>query len=220
MNALNINNSEGSRDLDIAWLIQQLRRASTPTDTVSLIQTLSARKTTVENTEEIIAAFIEILSHHHPSVPAAAVEGLVKLAPHSVEPLIAAFRASADHGLQAYIVQALAKIGDGRALDLLLEVVGVEVANHCQGNVRRVAARGLGRIGSTSGDLEMIKRAIEKLTWALLKTEDWALRYAATVSLQEIATVEAIASLQQALTQEQDNTVQTRIKTALEEVTS
>lgn len=104
--------------------------------------------------------------------------------------------------MQAYIIQALAQIGDRRAFDLLAEVVGVAVANHCQGNVRRVAARGLGRIGSISSDSQIIHRAVEKLTWALLTPEDWALRYAAGVSLQEIATPKAILALQQALSQE------------------
>jgi HEAT repeat protein len=37
----------------------------------------------------------------------------------------------------------------------------------------------------------------------LLNAEDWALRYAAVVSLKEIATSEALSALQQALTQEQ-----------------
>lgn len=209
MNAFN-------NDLDTAWLIQQLRRASTPVDAVQLIEALAAKKTTAGDGEEIIAVLIEMLSHHHPSVPAAAVEGLVQLALDSVEPLIAAYHASVDHGLQAYIVQALAKIGDAKALDLLLEVVGVEVANHCQGNVRRVAARGLGRIGSTANDPEVVKGAIAKLTWTLQKTEDWALRYAAVVSLQEIATLDANAALEIAATKESDSVVRVRIKTALD----
>ncbi len=209
MNAFN-------NDLDTAWLIQQLRRASTPVDAVQLIEALTTKKTTAGDGEEIIAVLIEMLSHHHPSVPAAAVEGLVQLALDSVEPLIAAYHASVDHGLQAYIVQALAKIGDGRSLDLLLEVVGVEVANHCQGNVRRVAARGLGRIGSTANDPEVVKGAIAKLTWTLQKTEDWALRYAAVVSLQEIATLDANAALEIAATKESDSVVRVRIKTALD----
>ncbi|MEO8893408.1 MAG: HEAT repeat domain-containing protein, partial [Coleofasciculaceae cyanobacterium] len=129
--------------------------------------------------------------------------------------LIAAFHACKDHGIQAYIVQALAQIGDARGLDLLIEVVGIEVANHCQGNVRRVAARGLGKIG-TINHSQTRQKAIAKLTWALLKPQDWALRYAAVVSLEEIATEATIATLQQALNQEIDQVVQLRIKTALD----
>lgn len=194
--------------------IEQLRFCSTPTEAVAAIQAL------VASGRAAIPPLIQALSHHHPSVPAAAVASLVQLAPETVEPLIAAFQTSVDQGLQAYIIQALAQIGDDRAFDLLAEVVGVAVANHCQGNVRRVAARGLGRLGSISNDSQIIRRAAEKLTWALLTPEDWALRYAAGVSLQEIATQPAIAALQQALTQEPDKVVQARIKTALEQLKS
>jgi len=191
--------------------IDRLRRASTPSTAVTEIQSLVK-----SGTPRACLALIEALSHHHPAVPAAAVAGLVQLAPDSVEPLIAAFHAAKDQGLQAYIVQTLAQIGDPRAYDLLAVVVGVEVANHCQGNVRRIAARGLGTIASIASDAEIIHRAVEKLAWALLNAEDWGLRYAAVVSLQEIGTPEAIALLQQALTTEQDKTVQVRIKTALD----
>ncbi len=216
MNLPNIKDNDNFKDLDTAWAIEQLRRASTPTDAVKLIQTISSKNLTAADRNDIITVLIENLSHHHPTVPAAAVEALTKLAPESVEPLIAAFHASKDHGLQAYIVQTLAKIGDGRALDLLLEVIGVAVANHCQGNVRRVAARGLAPIATNSNNPEVIQRILEKLTWALEKTEDWALRYAAAVSLQEIATIDAIAALQKAAIEERDSVVQVRIKTALE----
>ncbi|MFB8788381.1 MAG: HEAT repeat domain-containing protein [Potamolinea sp.] len=191
-------------------LIEQLNSAASTVEIVNLIQALADRRTSAA-----IASLIKMLHHHNIAVASAVVEGLVQLAPDSVEPLITAYQATKDHGVQALIVQALAKIGDIRALDLLIEVVGVEVANHCQGNVRRVAARGLGQIGIW-GDLEAIERAVEKLIWALFNAQDWALRYAAIISLQEIATTEAIDALKQALSQESDAVVQERLKTALE----
>ncbi len=210
MHIVQNNETDGFSNLDTAELIDQLHKAVTPTETVTVIQVLTTRRTS-----EAIAPLIQTLHHHNPIVLAATVEALVQLAPNTVEPLITAFQASKDHGIQAFIVQALARISDTRALDLLIEVVGVEVANHCQGNVRRVAARGLGKIGRMSDSLTR-HRAVEKLTWALFNAADWALRYAAVVSLQEIATAEAFAALQQALTQEPDNVIQLRIKTALE----
>lgn len=216
MNVPNIEDSNNFRDLDTAWALEQLRRASTPTEAINLIQSLSSKKITAPDSHNIINALIEILSHHHPAVPSAAVEALVTLVPDSVEPLITAFHASKDHALQAYIVQALAKIGDDRALDLLLEVIGVAVANHCQGNVRRVAARGLAPIASNSNNPKIIQGIVEKLVWALEKTEDWALRYAAAVSLEEIATFDAISALKKAAIEEEDSVVKVRIKTALE----
>ncbi|MGA9379637.1 MAG: HEAT repeat domain-containing protein [Phormidium sp.] len=165
---------------------------------------------------EAIASLIEQLHNHHPGILSTAVESLVEIGTETVEPLITAFLTCKDHGVQGFIIQALARIGDIRTLDLLIEVVGIEVANHCQGNVRRMAARGLGNIGSTTKDILAIDRCIEKLNWALFNVEDWALRYAAIVSLQEIATSETQAILQQALHQQTDQIVTLRCQTALE----
>ncbi|MFM7218781.1 MAG: HEAT repeat domain-containing protein [Nodosilinea sp.] len=125
---------------------------------------------------------------------------------------VAGFDDSIDHGMQARIIQILANIGDDRALQSLVDMVGVEIANHCQGNVRRIAARGLGKmLRSHPSRCNHHSQAIDKLIWALLHTEDWALRYAAAVSLGEIATDEAINALRQALVQERDRVVQQRI---------
>lgn len=165
---------------------------------------------------EAIASLIEQLQPHHPAISAIAVESLVEIGTEAVEPLITAFLTCKDHGVQGFIIQALARIGDIRALDLLIEVVGIEVANHCQGSVRRMAARGLGKIGSTTNDISAINCCIEKLNWALSNVEDWALRYAAIVSLQEIATPETQAILEQSLQQQTDRIVKLRCQTALE----
>lgn len=201
---------ETTNNINESGLIEQLSSAIATAEIVNLVQTLATNKIKIA-----IAPLIQMLHHHNPSVSAAAVTGLVQLAPDSVEPLITAFGACKDHGVQAYIVQALAQIGDARGLDILIEIVGTEVANHCQGNVRRVAARGLGKIGKTNHS-QIRQKAIAKLTWALLKPQDWALRYAAVVSLEEIATEATIATLQQALNQEIDQIVQLRIQTALD----
>ncbi|MGC1395682.1 MAG: HEAT repeat domain-containing protein [Coleofasciculaceae cyanobacterium] len=197
-------------NINESGLIEQLNSAIATTEIVNLVQTLATNKIKIA-----IAPLIQLLHHHNPSVSAAAVTGLVQLAPDSVEALITAFGACQDHGVQAYIVQALAQIGDARGLDILIEIVGTEVANHCQGNVRRMAARGLGKIGKTN-HCQTRQKAIAKLTWALLKPQDWALRYAAVVSLEEIATEATMATLQQALNQEIDQVVQLRIQSALD----
>jgi phycoerythrocyanin alpha-cysteine-84 phycoviolobilin lyase/isomerase subunit PecF len=196
-------------NIDSLKLLEQLNQAIATTEIVALVQTLAANKIKVA-----IAPLIKLLHHHNPLVSTVAVSGLVQLAPDSVEELITAFQACKDHGVQAYIVQALAQIGDVRATDLLIEVVGTEVANHCQGNVRRVAARGLGKIGKINNS-EIRQKVINKLTWALLKPQDWALRYAAVVSLEEIATEATTSALKSALSQELEQVVNMRIKTAL-----
>ncbi|AFY34089.1 HEAT repeat domain-containing protein [Calothrix sp. PCC 7507] len=193
-------------------LILQINNAATPETALAAITALGASGT---QALAAISALMQSLSHHHVAVRAAAVEVLVKLAPATVKPLIAAFTSSQDQGLQAHIIQALAQIGNPEALDLLAEVVGTAVANHCQGNVRRIAARGLGEIGRTSSDTEIISRVEQKLTWALLTPEDWGLRYAAAISLQELATIGAGMALQQAIAQEVDQVVRSRITIAL-----
>jgi phycoerythrocyanin alpha-cysteine-84 phycoviolobilin lyase/isomerase subunit PecF len=187
---------------DIELLVSQLNCAATPQDA------------STAQRESAIDAIIAALSHHHAEIRAAAVKALVELASNSVEPLIAAFHASTDQGLQASIIQALAQIGDARATDVLVEVLGTSVANHCQGNVRRIAARGLGHIGSNYSNPEISDSIIKKLTWALLSCEDWGLRYAAAVSLEEIDTPLSTAALQTA-SQEPDKVVLARIVRAL-----
>lgn len=193
-------------------LISQLRSSVTPAEAIASIAAIAT-----DRTPDAIPPLIEVLSHHHPSVRAAATSHLVQLASLSLEALISTYYTATDQGVQAHIIQALAQIGDSEAIAVLEEVVGVSVANHCQGNVRRIAARGLGKIGSTAIDTQTIHRAVDKLSWALLSPEDWALRYAAALSLAEIGTPEAIAVLQQALTQESDHVVQSRIRRALVE---
>lgn len=193
-------------------LIAQLSASSTPAEAIAAIEAIAAYRT-----PEAIPPLIEALSHHHPGVRAAATSHLVQLASLSLEALIFSYYTTTDQGVQAHIIQALAQIGDCKAIAVLEEVVGVSVANHCQGNVRRIAARGLGKIGSTAIDAQTIHRAVDKLSWALRSPEDWALRYAAALSLAEIGTPEAIAMLQQALTQESDRVVQIRIRMALVE---
>ncbi|AFY49938.1 PBS lyase HEAT-like repeat protein [Nostoc sp. PCC 7524] len=190
----------------------QIPHTATPEAAIAAIHAIAASATQdLANISFLIAAF----DHHHPAVRTAAGEVLVKLGTITVKPLIAACAATQDQGFQAYVIQALAQIGDAQALDLLTTVVGTSVANHCQGNVRRIAARGLGKIASNCHHPEVIQTAQEKLIWALLTPEDWGLRYAAAVSLQEIATPEAKAALQQAIAQEADPVVRSRMAIAL-----
>jgi bilin biosynthesis PecF protein len=188
-------------------IVEQIRNTTTIPEAASGLEILVNNRNPWE-----IQALLQLLDHRHPEIATLIAKALEHLAPDSVEPLIAAFDDSVDHGMQARIVQILANIGDDRALPLLVNMVGVEIANHCQGNVRRIAARGLGKIlRSQPQECNHHSAAIDKLIWALLSTEDWALRYAAAVSLGEIATDEAINALRQALEQESDRVVQQRI---------
>lgn len=200
-------------------LINQLEKAVTPSEITRSIELLIETKTIAA-----IPNLINLLSHHHPLVPPATLEALVKLAPDSVEPLITAYAQIPDQGVQAYIIQGLSRIGDERGVDVLIDVVGIAIANHCQGNVRRVAARGLGQIGISAHHEQILAKVLDKLHWALIAPEDWALRYAAAVSLEEIGmakksnsslSAKIIAMLEDNLLKETDEIVQLREKKAL-----
>ncbi len=188
-------------------IIEQIRNTSNTTEAARGLEILIKHYNRGE-----IEAIIQLLDHQHAGIAALIARALEQIAPDSVEPLMTAFDNSIDHGQQARIVQILANIGDAQALPLLVDMVGVEIANHCQGNVRRIAARGLGKIlRSHPSRYDPHCPAIAKLIWALLSTEDWALRYAAAISLGEIATDQTINALQKALVQERDLVVQERI---------
>lgn len=171
-------------------------------------------------TSDAIESLIEQLSQPDSAIITSVSEELINLASYSVAPLIEAYHKCVDQGFQAKLISILAKIGDDQALDLLVEIVGVHIANHCQGNVRRVAARGLGKMVTPKTTEFKRLKAVNKLIWALLNTEDWGLRYAAALSLKEIATKHPFApiandinrSLEDAIAQESDPVVQTRIK--------
>lgn len=170
--------------------------------------------------EEAIPLLINLLQHHHPEVLLAVGNRLIERGSEGVDLLIKEFDLCGNQTTQAQIIRILAIIGDDRALDLLIETIGVAVANHCQGNVRRVAARGLGKMVAVSLDEIKMKKAVDKLIWALLNPEDWALRYAAAISLQEIRLRDVPQtfldqiqeSLEKAVSQESDRVVKEVIK--------
>ena len=94
-------------------------------------------------------------------------------------------------------------------------VIGFDIAAHCQGKIRRVAARALGKIGCQPCAPPVILRVIEKLKWTLFQPDDWALRYSAVVSLEEIGNRDAVLALQTASQVESDIIVRMRSKRAL-----
>jgi phycocyanobilin lyase alpha subunit len=125
------------------------------------------------------------------------------------------FDIDGDQDLRAGLTQALMEIGDPRTLSLLEKVIGFEIADHCQGKIRRVAARALGKICRKACAPRVILRVIKKLEWTLFQPDDWALRYSAVVSLEEIGNRDAVLALQAAYQVESDAIVKMRNKRAL-----
>ena len=170
----------------------------------------SSQKVIERSTSKLFSA----LKSQHANIKAAAIKGLVKLAPAIVDSIIRVFDLDNDGDLRAGLAQVLMEIGDPRALFLLEKIIGFEIADHCQGNIRRVASRALGKIGCQTYSLEVIARVVEKLKWTLSKPDDWALRYSAAVSLGEIGNDDAILALQAAFEYESDLAVKKRIERA------
>lgn len=165
--------------------------------------------------ENLISELIEAVKSPYPQVKAAAIQGLVTLAPASVDSIMQIFEIDEDQDLRAGLTQALMQIGDPQTLSLLEKVIGFDIAAHCQGKIRRVAARALGKIGCQACAPPVILRVIEKLKWTLFQPDDWALRYSAVVSLEEIGNRDAVLALQTASQVESDIIVRMRSKRAL-----
>ncbi len=118
------------------------------------------------------------------------------------------------------LIKTMTSTGCPEFSSVLMEAIGLEIANHCQGNIRRVAACGLGRIGSEMIDLSIRSQIVNKLTWTIVHPEDWGLRYSATTALEQIANHDARMSLADAYETENDFLVKERIGLALSKTTS
>ena len=114
------------------------------------------------------------------------------------------------------IIKAMAELKKAIFLPAFLDAIGVEIGNHCQGNIRRVAACAIGDIDwQLELNTNSMAKTIEKLDWALLNPEDWGLRYSACLALQSINTGLAMDVLRKAKAKETDPVVSTRIAMAL-----
>ena len=98
----------------------------------------------------------------------------------------------------------------------LIDAIGVEIGNHCQGNIRRVATCALGDIDWTQQvDRQLLSITMEKLNWTLQHPDDWGLRYSACIALEGIGTSSAKALLLDSRVKEGDPLISKRIDIAL-----
>ena len=121
-----------------------------------------------------------------------------------------------DQDVKVGLIKAITAKKDPQFLPALIDAVGVEIGNHCQGNIRRIASCGLGEIGSKKyikeEDIQII---LEKLTWAIAKPDDWGLRYSACLALEKISNNQSRGMLSLAHGSELDTVVLMRINLAL-----
>jgi phycocyanobilin lyase beta subunit len=135
--------------------------------------------------EGAIACLVEVLGFNNPGAAVAAVDGLIRLGPAAVEPLLARLDPR-NYGARAWAVRALAGIGDVRGLELLEEALASDVGP----SVRRAAACGLGRL--RLHDLPAVERAPlrQRALQSLLagcRDGEWVVRYAVAVGLESLA---------------------------------
>jgi phycocyanobilin lyase beta subunit len=164
---------------DPSALITALREAD------SAVALLSATRRLAEACHpEAATSLVEVLGFNNPGAAVAAVDGLIALGEHAVEPLLTNLDGH-NYGARAWAVRALAGIGDVRGLDLLESALSCDIGP----SVRRAAARGLGqlRLGALppSEQSRLRQRCLEALL-AGASDGEWVVRYAVTVGLEHL----------------------------------
>ena len=121
-----------------------------------------------------------------------------------------------DQDIKMGLIKAITLKKDSQSAAALIDAVGVEIGNHCQGNIRRVAACALGSAALKLHQGERnIQTILDKLAWALVEPDDWGLRYSSCLALEEINEDRAIKILSQACLLEPDSIVSLRMRIAL-----
>jgi phycocyanobilin lyase beta subunit len=132
-----------------------------------------------------IGCLVEVLGFNNPGAAVAAVDGLIRLGPAAVEPLLGRLDPR-NYGARAWAVRALAGIADVRGLSLLEEALASDVGP----SVRRAAACGLGRLRlqalADQERGEVRRRALQGLLAGCADGE-WVVRYAVAVGLESLA---------------------------------
>jgi phycocyanobilin lyase beta subunit len=171
---------------DAVELIQSVEQADSPARLVAAVRSLAAAKL-----EAGIPTLITILGYNNPEAAVVALEGLVQLGDVAVLPLLEQLD-DYNYGARAYSFRALAAIADPQALEKLLSAAETDFAP----SVRRAAAKGLGNLQWSKLPLEQRQSAqARSLKTLLLLSHDpeWAIRYAAVVGLQGLATAELVS---------------------------
>lgn len=149
------------------------------------------------------------------------IQQLVKTSINHQPDLLELYFSESDQDIKMGLIKAMASLKEKAYLPALLDAIGVEVGNHCQGNIRRVATCALGCIRwQDDSDSESLSNVLNKLRWTIGNPEDWGLRYSACLALGSIGTFPATEILTSAKSNEADLVVSTRISMALSEIRS
>ena len=130
--------------------------------------------------------------------------------------LLKLYFSESDQDIKMGLIKAMAGLKNPHYADAFIDAIGVEIGNHCQGNIRRVAACALGDINwDTKASSHLLCSIINKLEWTLHSPEDWGLRYSACLALEEIGNASSIELLIDAKAKETDPVLSMRLEQAL-----
>ena len=116
------------------------------------------------------------------------LETLQEDKPADCTPICKACLENHDQDIRAAIVQLLYYMKCTQAAAALQKVIGLEIANHCQGKIRRVALLALGKLYHEFDEGQDTRSSIQStLHWALTEPDDWGLRYSAVMAYEVIA---------------------------------
>jgi len=165
-----------------AELIRAIEQASSA---LALLEATQALASATGAEPAAIDALVQVLGFNNPGAAVAAVEGLIRLGPVAVGPLLDTLDPQ-NYGARAWAVRALSGIGDVRGLEVLEDALATDVGP----SVRRAAARGLGNLRLEAlGEEErqiLNQRCLAALEAACADGE-WVVRYAVAVALESLA---------------------------------
>jgi phycocyanobilin lyase beta subunit len=167
-----------------AELIRAIERASSALALLEATQAL-ASATETQPDPAAIDALVQVLGFNNPGAAVAAVEGLIRLGPVAVGPLLDTLDPQ-NYGARAWAVRALSGIGDVRGVEVLEDALATDVGP----SVRRAAARGLGNLHLDDlGEEErqtLNQRCLAALEEACTDAE-WVVSYAVPRALDWLA---------------------------------
>ncbi|MEN9204502.1 MAG: HEAT repeat domain-containing protein [Thermostichales cyanobacterium SZTDM-1c_bins_54] len=186
----------------IAPLVAAVAQAQDPQALLAAVQALAASRD-----PEAIPHLIKAFGYNQPAVSEAALAGVVAFGALAVEPLLTQIDGY-DYGARAYSVRALAKIGDPRAVNFLLDAVVADFAP----SVRRAALRGLGKVASPVPP--QLHSQLQEVFRRCAQDSDWGIRYALVCTLADLG-CQNFGEVAAMLVQDRDPLVQAKAKLAL-----
>ena len=146
----------------------------------------------------------------------AGVKQLVRGADHFKIDLLDMYYSESDQDITMGLIKAMAELKNPHYANALTDAIGVEIGNHCQGNIRRVAACALGDINwNAKISSQSLHAVFNKLEWTLHSPEDWGLRYSACLALEGIGNANSIELLSEAIAKETDPVLSARLDKAI-----